>query len=114
MKKIEEYLAQCIEYQQVKAKHKHPSKLLQQLPISEWKWEIININFIIGLPKNVKQNDSIMVVVDKLSKVSHFILVKSTYKSINIADIFMKEIFKIHGVPKIVIYDRDAKFTRNF
>jgi hypothetical protein len=47
-----------------------------------------------------------MVVVDKLSKETHFIPVKSTYKAINIVDIFMKEIFRLHGVPKVVIFDR--------
>ena len=52
----------------------------------EWKWEIISIDFIIGLPKNVKQHDSIMVVVDKLSKSNHFISVKSDFKFVNIAD----------------------------
>ena len=52
-----------------------------------------------------------MVVVDKLSKESHFIPVKSTYKAVNIVDIFMKEIFRLHGILKIVITDRDAKFT---
>ena len=55
-----------------------------------------------------------MVVVDKLSKETHFIPVNSTYKVVNIADIFMKEIFRLHGIPKIVITDRDAKFTSRF
>ena len=54
-----------------------------------------------------------MVVVDKLSKEAHFIFVKSTYKVVNIAYIFMKEIFKLHGVPKAIVLDRDAKFTGN-
>ena len=55
-----------------------------------------------------------MVVVDKLSKAAHFIPIKSTYKVVNIAYIFMKEIFKLHGVPKVIVSDRDAKFTGNF
>ena len=55
-----------------------------------------------------------MFVVDKLSNASHFICVKSTYKSVNIADIFMKEIFMLHSVPKVIVSDRDAKFTGNF
>ena len=55
-----------------------------------------------------------MVVVDKVSKVAHFISVKSKYKTINIADIFMKEIFRLHGVPKILISERDAKSIGNF
>jgi transposase InsO family protein len=55
-----------------------------------------------------------MVVIDKLSKSAHFILVKSNYKSINITKIFMKEIFRWHGIPKMVILDRDVKFTSTF
>ena len=55
-----------------------------------------------------------MVVVDKLSKESHFIPVKTTHKAANIADIFIKEIFCLHGIPKIIISDRDPKFIGNF
>jgi len=53
------------------------------------------------LPKRKKKNDSVMVVVDKLSNSTHFILVKSTYKVVNIADIFMKEFFQFHGILKL-------------
>jgi len=55
-----------------------------------------------------------MVVVDKLSKATHFIHVKSTYKAINISHIFMKEVFRLHGIPKIIISDRDVKFIGKF
>ena len=72
------------------------------------------MDFIIGLPKSKKKNDSIFVVVDKLSKASHFIPVKSTYKAVCIAIIFLKDIFKLHGIPKELIPDRDTKFTRTF
>jgi hypothetical protein len=82
--------------------------------VPEWKWETISLDFIIGLPKNQKQNDSIMVVNDKLSKSTHFIPMKFTFKDIKIAEIFMKEIFRLHGIPKIVISDRDVKFTSTF
>ena len=102
-KEIAEYLAHCIECQQVKTEHQNPSGLLQLLPVPEWKWEIINTDFIIGLLKIFKHHDSIMVVVDNLSKVVHFIPIKSTYKVVNIADIFMKEISRLHGVPKVII-----------
>jgi hypothetical protein len=54
------------------------------------------MDFITCFPKSSKQNDSIIVVVDKLTKATHFVQVNSTYKSINIEDIFMKEIFRIH------------------
>ena len=97
-KYIDEYLAKCIECQQVKAEHRHPIGLLQPLPISEWKWETISMDFITGLPTYTKQNDAIMVVVDKFSKSAHFIPVKMTCKAIDIANIFMKEIFRLHGM----------------
>jgi hypothetical protein len=109
-----DYLSKCLDCQQVKVEHQHPTGLLQPLPIPEWKWEIISMDFITGLPKTQRQHDSIMVVVDKLSKSAHFIPVKSTYKAINITEIFMKEIFRLHGIPKMVISDRDVKFTSNF
>jgi len=60
------------------------------LPILEWKWETMTLDFIIGLPKTKNKNDPIMVVVDKLSKTFHFIPIKSTYKSLQISYIFMK------------------------
>ena len=59
-----------------------------------------------GLPRNQNLNDSIMVVVDKLSKESHFIPVKTTYKATNIVDILLKQIFRLHGIPKVIISDQ--------
>jgi hypothetical protein len=72
------------------------------------------MDFIASLPKTAKQHDAIMVVVDKLSKATHFIPIKSTFKAIHIVNVFMKEIFILHGFPKTIISDRDAKFTSNF
>ena len=72
------------------------------------------MDFITGLPKSKKKNYFMFVVVDKLSKATHFIPVKSTYKEVNIVDIVLKEIFRLHGIPKEIISDRDIKFTRNF
>jgi len=65
----------------VKAKWKHPSGLLKSILILEWKWEVISMDFITGFPMTCRQHDSIMVVVDRLTKVVHFILVKSTYSA---------------------------------
>ena len=112
-KEVAKYLARRIECQQVKVEHQHPAGLLQPLPIPEWKWEIISMDFITGLPKFFRKHDSIMVVVDKLSKAAHFIPVKYTYKVVNIVDIFMKEIFKLHGVPKVIVSDREENFKGN-
>eukprot|EP00253_Pinus_taeda_P028245 PITA_28245 len=113
-KDIVEYLARCLECQQIKAEHQHPAGLLQPLPIPEWKWEIISMDFITGLPRTKKNNDSIMVVVDKLSKAAHFIPVQSTYRAAQIAHVFMQNIFRLHGLPKTIISNRDVKFTSVF
>jgi hypothetical protein len=67
-----------------------------------------------SFPRTVKQHDSIMVVVDKLTKETHFIPVKTTHKETNIAEIYMKEVVRLHGVPKEIVLDRDPKFTSNF
>ena len=72
------------------------------------------MDFITGLLKSKKQNDSLIIFIDKLSKVAHFIPMKLTYKTVNIVDIFLKEIFRLHGIPKVIISDRDVKFTGKF
>jgi hypothetical protein len=69
-----EYLSKCQYCQQLKDEHQHPAGLLQPLHVPEWKWETISLDFIIGLPRTQKQEDSIMVVIDKLRKFSHFML----------------------------------------
>ena len=66
-KEVAEYLSRCIECEQVKEEHQHLEGLFQPLPITEWKWETISMDFITGLPKNFRQHDSIMVVVNKLN-----------------------------------------------
>ena len=87
---------------------------MHPLPVPEWKWEVISMDFIIGLPMTWRQHDSIMVVVDRLTKETKFIPVKSTHKTYDIEKIFMKEIFKLHKFPKAIVFDRDVKFTSNF
>jgi hypothetical protein len=69
----------------VKIDHRHPTRLLQPFPILEWKWEVFIVDFITKLLRTMKQDDSIMVVVNKLTKATHFILVNTTHKEENIA-----------------------------
>jgi hypothetical protein len=113
-KEVDNYIATCLECQKVKTEHRHRARLLQPLPILEWKWEVVTINFITKLSRTMKWHDSIMVVVDKLIKESHFILVKTKHKETNIVEIYMKEVFKLHGVPKTIVLDRGPKITSNF
>jgi transposase InsO family protein len=103
-----------MECQKVKAEHRNPTGLLQPLPIPEKKWEVITMDFITGLPRMNKKHDSIMVVVDKLTKAAHFFRVKTTHATTNIAEIFMKENARLHGIPRTIVSDRDTNFTSNF
>ena len=77
---VAKYLTICVECQQVKSRHQHPVGRLQQITIAKWKWEVITLYFFNGLPISKNHNDSIMEIVDKLNKKTHFILVKSTFK----------------------------------
>jgi hypothetical protein len=88
--------------------------MLHPLPIPKWKWESISMDLITGLPTSTKQNDAIMVVVKNLNKVDLFIPIKSTCQAIDISIIFMKDILRLHGMPKEIISDRDTKFTSKF
>jgi hypothetical protein len=72
------------------------------------------MDFITKLPTASKQHDFIMVVVDKLFKVTHFIHVNPTNNTDNITNIFLREIFKLHGLPKAIVFDKDTMFSSNF
>ena len=78
-KEAPEYVDWCLTCQRFKVVQRHLARLLQPTLVLEWKWETITMDFISGLPKTIKQHDSIMVVVDKLRKYAHFIPVKSNY-----------------------------------
>jgi hypothetical protein len=103
---IVNYVARCLECQQVKFEHRHPAGLLQPHAISESKWEVISMDFIVGLPLTTRRHDSIFVVIDTLMKSAQFIPMRMTYQAPNIARDFISEIVRLHGVPKKIIYDR--------
>ncbi|KAK2374394.1 hypothetical protein QL285_075360 [Trifolium repens] len=111
---IAEFVSRCIVCQQVKIEHQKPGGLLQPLDIPEWKWEHITMDFVGGLPRNQRGQDSIWVIVDRLTKSAHFIPVKSTYKAPQYAAIFMEQIVRLHGVPLSIVSDRDPIFTSRF
>jgi hypothetical protein len=111
---VAEYVAICDTCQRVKAEHQRPAGLLQPLKIPEWKWEEITMDFIVGLPRTQKGYNSIWVVVDRLTKVAHFIPVNTTYSDARLAELYISRIVCLHGVLKKIISDRGSQFTSQF
>jgi transposase InsO family protein len=69
------------------------------------------MDFITGLPRTSKGCDSIWVIMDRLTKVAHFIPVKTTYKGSQLVELYMARIMSLHGVPKKIVSDRGSQFT---
>jgi hypothetical protein len=74
--------------------------------VPEWKWEEISMYFIVGLPWMPAGYDSIWVIVDRLTKVAHFIPIKTTHSGARLAELYMSRIVCLHGVPKKIVSDR--------
>jgi hypothetical protein len=103
---VAEYVALCDTCQRVKTEHERPAGLLQPLQVPEWKWEEIAMDFIVGLSRIQSGYDSIWVIVDRLTKVAHFIPVKTTYSGPQLIELYISRIVCLHGVPKKIVSDR--------
>ncbi|GAU33071.1 hypothetical protein TSUD_152260 [Trifolium subterraneum] len=113
-KEIAEYVYACLVCQKSKIEHQKPSGLLQPLFIPEWKWDSIAMDFVGGLPKTAKGNEVIWVVVDRLTKSAHFIAIKIGTLVPKLAEIYIEQIIRLHGIPSSIVSDRDPKFTSRF
>ncbi|GJX39739.1 putative reverse transcriptase domain-containing protein [Tanacetum coccineum] len=111
---IATYVSMCLTCAKVKAEHQKPSGLLQQPEIPIWKWERITMDFITKLPRTSSGYDSIWVIVDRLTKSAHFILINEKYKMERLTRLYLKEIVCRHEVPVSIISDRDPRFTSRF
>jgi hypothetical protein len=99
-------VALCDTCQRVKAEYYRPAGLLQPLKILVWKCEEIRMDFIVALPRTQAGYDSIWVIVDHLTNVAHFIIVKTTYYGAKLADLYMSRIVCLDGVLKMIVLDR--------
>ncbi|GKC55313.1 putative reverse transcriptase domain-containing protein [Tanacetum coccineum] len=106
--------ALCLTRSKVKAECQKPSGLLIQPKIPTWKWEIIMMDFVTKLPKTSSEHDTIWVIVDRLTKLAHFIPTRATNSMETLTRLYIKEIVSWHEVPISIISDRDSHFTSRF
>ena len=113
-KDVEDFVSKCLICQQVKTERQRPAGLLKPLPIPVWKWQNITMDFVTKLPRTPKKNDVVWVIVDRLTKSAHFIPFRVGQSTEVLADKYIREIVRLHGVPVSITSDRDARFRSHY
>ena len=109
-----DFVRRCLTCQQVKAEHQKPAGLLQPLEVVEWKWEHVTMDFVTHLPQTQQKHDAVWVIVDRLTKSAHFLVVWMTFALERFYRLYICEIVRLHGVPVSIVSDRDPRFTTHF
>jgi hypothetical protein len=113
-REIARYVSDCDTCRRIKADHLRPAGNLQPLSIPKWKWENLCMDFNVGLPRTSHGYNSIWVIVDLLTKSSHFIPISITYRVQQYVELYLSYIVHYHGMPKTIISDRGPIFLAQF
>ncbi|GJX70053.1 putative reverse transcriptase domain-containing protein [Tanacetum coccineum] len=111
---IATYVSKCLTCAKVKVEYQKLSSLLVQPEIPQWKWENITMDFVSKLPKTVTDQDTIWVIVDRLTKSTHFLSMREDDILEKLTRQYLKEVVSRHEVPVLIISDRDGRFTSHF
>ena len=106
-KDIYEYVSKCLMCQQVKTEHQVPSSLLNPLPIPQWKWDNITMDFVFSFPLTQRKHDAVWVIVDRLTKSAHFLPVRLDYSMDRLSELYVSEIVRLYGIPLLIVSDCD-------
>ena len=112
-KDVQDILRRCATCQIAKS-HSLPQGLYTPLPVPTSPWIDVSMDFILGLPRTPRNKDSIFVVVDRFLKMAHFIPYNKTNDSTLVAELYFKEVMRLHGIPRSIFSDRDTKFLSHF
>ena len=113
-KDVATFVSHCQTCHMVKAEHQVPNGVLQNLSLRELKWDMVTMDFVTGLPITFSGRNAIWVIMDRLTKSAHFIAIKKTDGADQLAQIYLRDILRLHGVPVSIVSDRDTKFTSTF
>ena len=113
-KDVTQFVLKCLTCQKVKIEHQKPGGLLQSIEVPQWKWDDISMDFIVGLPRTQSGHCSIGVIVDRLTKSAHFLPIQISSPMEKLAQLYVDEIVRLHGVPKSIISDRDQRYRSGY
>jgi hypothetical protein len=111
---VRRYVTSCDACQRNKPSQQSPMGLMRPLPIPTRPWQQVSMDLITQLPRSRKGNDAIVVFVDKLTKMVHYVATTTTVSAPQLATLFMREVVRLHGVPESILSDRDPRFTAHF
>ena len=111
---VRQYVQECFQCQVNKAKRVKPPSLLMPLQIPESNWKSISLDSLVKLPRTRRQKDTILVVVDRFSKMAHFIATRKSVEAPQVTNLSIDHVFRLHGLPTSIVLDRDVRFTGHF
>jgi len=113
-KDVAQFVSAYLTCQKAKVEHQRPGGIMQPLEIPMWKWDSISMDFVTHLPRTFRGHDTIWVIVDRLTKSAHFMAMNLRMSMAKLAQLYIKEIVRLHGVPSSIVSDRDPRFTSRF